>query len=145
MPFFFEVEMRYPFVICSGDTLIIAPAGFFERIGRVDPEAGILEMNVKRDGKAGFKWLLDADGLFYELSSIGLMPPNFLQRIGLKRAREKFRIMPGRRITAGDVSDRVANLHNQFEEAPNVTDLKSLLNSLKPEHVLGAEEMSRYL
>ena len=43
------------------------------------------------------------------------------------------------------LSNRIANLRNQFEEAPNVSDLKAILCTFAPGHVLGSEEMSRYL
>lgn len=137
--------MRYPLVICSHGKLIIAAADFFDGIGRLEVSTGILEVNVAQDGRVGFEWILDADGIFFDLTSEGLLPLKLLQRIGLSRARERFRIAPGRQVTAGEIRDRIANLHNQFEEAPNVTDLKNQTASLSSGYVLKREDMLRYL
>jgi hypothetical protein len=136
--------MKFPLVIGTSKTLKIADTDFFESIGKLDLEAGTLEMNVTHEGTAGLDWLLDLDGIFYQLSSLGILPLTLMQRIGLSRAREKFRIIPGRRITVSELGDRISGLQNQFEEAPIVSYLKLLLGSLAPDLLVGPEEMLRY-
>jgi hypothetical protein len=136
--------MRFPIVICSHRTLIAAAADFFEGIGKLDISAGILEVNVTHDGTAGFEWILDSEAIFFELTSERILPLNLLQRIGLKRPRERFSIAPGRQISAGEIASRISNLHNQFEEAQNVSDFKDQLAPLASEYILRKEDMLKY-
>jgi len=136
--------MRFPLVICSHKTLIVAAADFFDGIGKLDMSAGILEVNIAHDGRAGFEWILDSEAVFFELASEGILSLNLLQRIGLKRPRERLRVAPGRQISVGEIIDRLASLQNQFEEAPNVSDLKAQLAPLAPEYILRREDMLQY-
>lgn len=137
--------MKYPIVVSMNKRLSVGREDFFRHIGELDLPGQTLEMNVTSSGKSGLNWLLDADGVFYELSLIEKMPPNLLQRIGLRRAREKFRIIPGRKITVQELTERISGLEDPFEEAANVNDLKTLLDSLPRDHRLTPKDMSRYL
>ena len=137
--------MKYPLIICARGTLIIAAEGFFKGIGALDLAAGTLEMNVTREGKAGFAWMLDTEATFWEFESLGLLPRNLMQRLGLARAREAFRVVPGRRIAAGELRERLAGLEDRLVEAPNVADLTALLAPLPAAQVLGSAEMRSYL
>jgi hypothetical protein len=137
--------MKFPLVVAGNNTLMIASLDFFKRIGRLDFETDTLEMNVTRDGKANLYWLLDADGLFYDLIFQGSMPLTVLQKVGLRRKREKFQIGVGRRITAKELIGHIVTLRDQFVEAPNVSDFLTLLISLPAEHLITQKEMSAYL
>lgn len=95
--------MKFPLVVGTSKTLKIVDSDFFAGIAKVDVAAGILEMNVTHEGTADLGWLLDLDGIFYELSSLGILPLTLLQRIGIARPREKFRIIPGRSINVHEL------------------------------------------
>lgn len=137
--------MKYPLVICTRNTLIIASESFFDGIGKLDPSSGTLRMNVARKGKAGFEWMIDADGILTEFFSDGLLPGNLIQRLGLTRPQEELKLSQGREISAGELLERIANLRDQFDEAPNVKDLKAFLQSFPLSHVLGSADMRNYL
>lgn len=124
---------------------MIAPPNFFEQIGKLDAAASTLEINVDSNGRGDLNWMLDSEGVFYELTYIGALPPNLLQRIGLRRHREKFRICPGRTISVRELNERIQGLVDQFEEAPNVTDLKAILSGLPQDRILGPRDMFEYL
>jgi hypothetical protein len=140
-----ENSMKFPLLVCSNNTLKLLTLDVLAIVGKLDSEAGTFEMNVTSDGRTGLKWILDANGLYYELVLVGLLPLGIMQRIGLKRAREGFQIIPGRRISMRELTQHISELRDQFEEAPNVADLKVFLGTLAPDHLLGAEEMSEYL
>jgi hypothetical protein len=137
--------MRFPLVICSKGSLIIASANFFDGIGRLDAANNVLEINVARDGEAGFAWMLDADGIFYKLSSTGLMQITFLQRLGVQRRRAQYQIEPGRKVSVAEIQLLTVGLRDQFEEAPNVSDLNRQLQTYEPAHLWDAEDMRQYL
>jgi len=137
--------VKFPLVICSNNTLEVVASDFFEGIGELDMENGTLELNVLRSGTTGLNWILDADGIVYDLSLIGMLPRSLFQRIGLSRAREQFRILPGLTMTAQELRSRISGLRNKFEQAPNVTLLRKFLATLAPDHVLGRGEMASYL
>lgn len=136
--------MRPPLIVGTDRTLKIGRDPF-AGIGRLDESAGILEVNVRSDGKAGFEWILDADGNFRQLTSNGVLSRTLFQRAAFLRARERFGIAPSRSITAGELRDRIARMHDQFSEAPHVSDLKEFLAPLAPDHVLTRADMRRYL
>ncbi len=137
--------MKFPLVICAGKVLKIAGPDFFDFIGKLKPDTGFLEINVTKNGSADFKWVLDADGIFRDLALIGLMPLGLLHRLGLRSPREKYRIIPGRRISVHEIADLISELHDQFEEAPDVSILKELLTRLSPDQIVGPEVMSAFL
>jgi len=137
--------MKFPLVIARKGSLIIAPASFFDGIGRLDVAKNILEINVASDGVAGLAWILDADGMFYKLLSNGLMQATFLQRLGIQRKRVQYQIEPGRRISVSELDKLIVGLRDKFEEAPNVSDLTRQLLNYRPEHLWVAEDMQKYL
>lgn len=141
----FGENMLSPLVIRNADTLIIADKAFFNFIGDLNVEEEMLEVNVKSNGSAGFEWILDAEGNFFELKSIGLMKLTLLQRVGIKRRRERFKILPYKGITAGELLQRIEPLIDHNMEAPNVLDLKSFLKQLPNDVIMGTEQMKIYL
>lgn len=136
--------MRFPILICRRNTLAVGAEGFFKGIADVDETAGLLDMNVSSDGRASLHWILDSDGMLFRLTSQGLLPPSFLQRIGLHRRRERYRIDPPRRARVGEVAGLIANLEDEFSEAPNVTDLRLYLNNLPEDSELTREALRDY-
>ena len=137
--------MKFPLVVSGNGTLMIAPSDFFTKIGKLDFADSTLEINVTSKGTAGLNWFLDANGDFYDLALLGSVPPSLLQRLGVLRAREKFRIAAARKISVQELTDRISGLTDRFEEAPNVSDLKTLLSSSSPDQLLTPQVMSRYL
>jgi hypothetical protein len=137
--------MRYPLTLCARGTLVIAADGYFDHIARVDLPGCVLEINVTASGRAGLAWALDADAVFFEFHSNGLLPRTLPQRLGLRRAREAYSIAPGRTITAGELLGRIAGLQERLPEAPNAADLAALLRELPASQVISARAMKAYL
>jgi hypothetical protein len=61
------------------------------------------------------------------------------------RPREKFAILPGRSISAGELLKYVDPLVDKYEEAPNVTDLRAALAELPADHLISEKEMREYV
>lgn len=137
--------MKFPIVISINNTLVIANPDFFHLIGRLDPENSYLEVNVASNGKAGIQWILDANGKLFDLKFVKILAHGFLRTFGLRRFREQFEIMPGRRGTVGELKARTKMLKNQFEEAPNVTDFVKMLSFFPDDYVLRPEDIRKYL
>lgn len=135
----------YPLTICSHDRLIIAPDGWFSRIGNIDFHARTLRINVGRHGQAGFRWLIDADGSFRSLGWAGLEPATLLQTLRIARRVERYSLSEPRRITVGELGALVADLAEAFEEAPNSADLRALLADRPQDETVSRELMQSYL
>jgi hypothetical protein len=135
--------MKTPLLVCALDTLIILP-DFFARIGELRLNEQVLDVNVTRTGTAGMHWIVDADGTFFELRSVGLKRTTLWQKLGLLRCKERYSIAAGRPITVGELQDRIADLRNQFEEAPNVSDLRRMLSTYSRSSIIGPTQMSQY-
>lgn len=134
-----------PYLICLHNHLVAARGDYFERIGRLDPRAMTLEMNVTRAGTAGIAWLIDMNAELFLFTSEGLLPKTLPQTLGLARRREKYRLSPGRRITVAELRGLIEPLHDRWEEAPMVADLKQFLAPFAPSQPFGPEEFRRYM
>jgi hypothetical protein len=135
--------MRWPLILRRGDTLILAQPEF--NVWRVDADARVFDSNVLASGRAGFVWMLDADGQFYDLTSIGLLPQTLLQLLRLSRRVERFQIGPPRALRVGELTERVASLVDTHEEAPLVALFRSELRGYASDHLWGRAEMRAYL
>ena len=136
--------MRYPFALCSHRRLLITPEGWFDGIGHLDAENGILVINVNRLGEGGLRWLLDADGQFYELGWQGRQPGGLAQWLRISRPKELYSIARGRSISVGELTAVASDLGEAFPEAPNSADLRKLLATRPADEIVGRELMRGY-
>lgn len=135
----------YPLTICSHNRLIIAPEGWFSRIGSIDFPARTLRINVGRLGPAGFTWLMDANGAFRSLTWDGLEPATLLQTLRIARRVERYSLSEPRQITVGELAELTVNLAEAFEEAPNSADLRAILADRPQAETVSRELMQKYL
>jgi len=124
--------------------LVVVGSDFFEDTGQLDEAIGRLDSSVSADGSAHFHWILDSEGLLYQLRSEGLLPMNFWQWVGLWRPRERYRIEPATTMTARELISLISGLRDDPPDVPNVTDLVILLAALSPEVVLNREILRDY-
>lgn len=139
------LSMRFPLVICSHNRLIVAPAGWFDSIGHLDADQSSLRMNVSALGPMGLSWFLDADGNFFKLVWQGVEPTGFLQMLRLRRPVENYGIDSPKPITVGQLRRLVAETVEQFEEATNSADLRTILRPLAETELVDRQLMSAYL
>ncbi|KRC20599.1 hypothetical protein [Acidovorax sp. Root217] len=137
--------MQYPLILSSHRRIVIAPQGWFDGIGRLDPKGGELEIGINQLGEGGLAWFVDAQGLFHVLQWTGRQPRSLAQWAGLSRQRERYAIAPSRPIAAGELLQLTEGYSELSEDAPHSADLRSDLNAMPPDTVLGAAFMARYL
>jgi len=136
--------MKFPLLICRRRTLFIGVKKFFERIGNIDDVGGLLDMNVTVEGQAFLRWIIDADGMLYDLTSMGVLPATLAQTLRLQRRRERYRIAPARQVQVGEIAHRIADLEDEFAEAPHVSDLQVQLSRLRPEQIVDRDVMKEF-
>lgn len=137
-------NMRFPVLVCKRDTLLVVRRDFFERTGRLDDVAGILDQGIDNNGSARLNWILDSTGKLFGLRSQGVMPRSVLQWFGLLRRRERFGIEAAKSVNVTEMNSLIAGLHDYRPEIPNVTDLARLLSALPPDTVLDQTILRSY-
>ena len=137
--------MQYPLVLSSHKRIVIAPAGWFDAIGRIAPEQQLIELAISKLGEQALAWFLDANGLFYALRWQGRLPKTLLQRVGLQRQRERYAMETPMPVSAGRVLALIADHREQFEEAPHTAELRAMLQAVPADTLLGPAFMSSYL
>ena len=137
--------MHYPLVLSSHKRVVIAPEGWFDSIGRIDPVKQTIEVAICGLGENSLAWFLDARGYFFSLKWQGTLPKSLLQKIGLVRQRELYSIEEPIQVTAGSMLTLVSDHREQFEEAPNTADLRKSLHAIPASAVIGPEFMGEYL
>lgn len=137
--------MLYPITLSSHKRIVIAPEGWFDRIGRLDEANGELTIGVNRLGKQGLAWFVCADGQFHVLRWRGLVKRGPAQWLGLSRQRELYEIQSGQKITCGELLDLVRDHSEQLEEAPHSAGLRTSLCAYDASRVVDREVMARYL
>ena len=136
--------MKFPVVIRKRNTLVIADDDFFKRTGHLDPSTGTLDFNVAGDGRAHLHWILDGEGSLTALSSLGLLPGGLLRMLRVRRRRERYRLLPARRIRASELLRLIEGLTDDYPEAPHVADLRNHLSTFRPEEVIDKEKLQHY-
>lgn len=137
--------MHYPIALSSHRRIAIAPEGWFDGIGRLDAERGELDIGINSLGEGGLAWFLDARGLFHALTWQGRQPRSLGQWLGLSRQRERYAIALARPITAGELLQLTEGYADMSEDAPHSADLRSDLQALPGEAVVGEAFMRKYL
>lgn len=137
--------MRWPITLRSDRRITVFPNMGGERwiTGRVLEGEGLLESKVQRDGSAKLRWLLDADGLYCELTPIGLAPRTLAQALGLTRRVERYKMGPPLRLTAKELLLRLEGLED--EELPMARDLRRQVKKLPADSEWTRDEMRTYL
>lgn len=136
--------MKYPLTLSSHKRIVYVPEGWFDAIGKLDPEKMELSIGISNLGESGLEWFLDYDGKFYELIWLSKLPKKFVNYIGLKKQREIYSISAPRDITVEELEKKVSDHTNQFEEAPDTTNLKNIL-SKKPKNEVVAANLLKEL
>ena len=141
------MSIQFPLMMCRSETLILVDESFFQgkfsRTAILNEKAGVLECKFLH-GSGDFSWMVDADGVFYELS-LSEVEHNFLQRIGFSGRWLKYKIKTGRLLDVGKLGVLVGNLHDENEDFPHVADLKEMLSRYELSHLWGAQDMRQYL
>lgn len=137
--------MLYPITLSSHKRIVIAPEGWFDRIGSLDEANGELTIGINRLGEQGLAWFVSADGQFHWLRWQGLAKKGPAQWLGLSRQRELYEIQPGQKITCGSLLALVRDHSEQFEEAPHTRRLRTSLSAYDASRVVDREVMARYL
>ncbi len=137
--------MQAPFILSSHRRIAITPQGWFDGIGRLDAERGELDIGINHLGEGGLAWLVDARGLFHALTWQGRQPRSLGQWLGLSRQRERYAIAAARPITAGELLRLMEGYAEMSEDASHSADLRSDLQALPGDAVVGEAFMRRYL
>ncbi len=117
-----------PFFILVDKGLIPTDKATFCMTRNFYPANRHLRANVRRlSGRAGLEWVLDYDGNFFEVTSLGLIPKTLLQKLCLTRQKEEMRIEEPRSITIGEFKSRIAKVKNPYPEAPVTAYIRKLL------------------
>jgi hypothetical protein len=74
-----------------------------------------------------------------------MAPTTWLQKFGVKRPRERFKISDVTRITADQAIQLIQDLRDENPDFPNVADLMAVLRNMEKGQTLGREEMKDYL
>ncbi|MEE4211405.1 MAG: hypothetical protein V2I43_19320 [Parvularcula sp.] len=106
------------------------------------PRDGELLVNVKNaTGVADLRWVIDRQGRFFEMTSLGVLPKTFFERLGITRQKEHFRVGEPRSITIKELKSRVAGAKDQFQEAPYAAQTRKLLRDFHDERTVDADVM----
>lgn len=137
--------MQWPITLRSDKRLTVFPnlGGGRWITGRVLEREGLLESKVQSDGSAKLRWLLDADGLYCELTPIGFAPRTLAQALGLTRRVERYRMGPLLRLTAKELIPHLAGLEDG--DLPMARDLRRQLKKLPADGEWSRENMKAYL
>lgn len=135
----------FPLTICSHNRILIAPNGWFDRIGSLEFSTGTLLINVNQLGLGGLRWIVDANGMFYQLEWVGLEPANLLTRIRLRRPVERYSISKPRHISVGELSSLISKFSEISDDIQNSADLMKLLNQLPSQGIVNQAIMLEYL
>ena len=130
-----------PFFCLDGGRLISGYNRDFFLTINYFPEVRQLNANVDRSGSANLEWVLDYDGQFFLLLSLGLVPKTPFQRLGLDRQKERYQILPPRPITAMEFKTRIAKVRDQSPEARVASWARRILRRFPDDHVLNRESM----
>jgi hypothetical protein len=139
------MPIEFPAVVGFERKLAVVKQDFFERVGDLRLAENRLELNVTASGVAGAQWILDGGAQFFELRAVGFAPASLLQRLGLKRRREVFEILPVRSIRAGELSARLGSCVDDNADFSNVAELRNHLSRLAADQVIDKSFMNKYL
>lgn len=135
--------MKFPVVVNNRSRLMIYDDGLINEIGELDGE--LLRVAVDSAGKSDLKWIIDANGFFYQLEALGMLPLNWVQRLGLKRRRMEYRVFPPVTLKVAEVMRKIEGLSNPSADFNNVEDLLARLKILDPGEVWNSKQMHSYL
>jgi hypothetical protein len=120
--------MQYPLIVCDQNTLYSAGPDFFTSPYTLDEVDRVFVTSVGRLGGAYFSRFMENDGTLHMLVSQGLTPCTLWQKLGLVRRKEKYILLPPRKVTVRELTQLISGLDDKFKEAPCVADLKACLS-----------------
>lgn len=135
--------MKFPIAANNRNRLMIYDDSLIDEIGALKGE--YLEVAVDYEGKCDIRWIIDAGANFYELVAIGMTPATLMQRIGLKRRRMAFRLLPPRMICASELKERISGLKDPNPDFANVQSMEDMLAEMSPDDFWTAKKMQKYL
>lgn len=137
--------MQFPVILSSHRRILIAPDGWLDGIGRLDPAQRALEIGINHLGEGGLAWFIDAQGLFHALTWQGRVGKSLTQWVGLTRQRERYAIAAGRPVTAGELLQLTEGYTELSGDAPHTADLRSDLQALPGDRLIDQAFMRGYL
>ncbi|MBV7265141.1 hypothetical protein [Erythrobacter ani] len=130
-----------PFITALGDQLVPDDNRTFFLVAKVSREGELL-VNVNENGTADLRWVIDRNGQFFEMNSLGILPKTIPQRLGITRQKERFRIGAPRAIKVRELKSLFANTRDRFAEAPFAAQAKRFLRDFPEERVIDADVMN---
>lgn len=137
-------KMNFPILICAKNTLFVAGNDFLKGIGKMDETLSRMEVNVTNSGTSELNWILDCEGILYDLIDDGLAEISLFQKFKLTRRKQKLIIKRFQAVTAQELIERIANLKDPEPDLPNVTDLRQILQELPPNKKLDRNDLRAY-
>ena len=108
------------------------------KLGRKPNE---LLANVGGDGRARLDWVVDHDGQFFEMTSLGLASVTLFNLIGLTRRKELLKIEEPRLITVGELATRIDDMKDRFAEARFAAQTRRLLRKYPEDRLIDRDIM----
>ncbi|WP_379554161.1 hypothetical protein [Qipengyuania sp. DGS5-3] len=136
-----SIRFSEPFFVRSGRRLVDSDKRHFFLTAAEGSESDQLLVNVLRSGRAELNWVLDHDGRFFEMASLGLSPKTFLQKIGFARQKEPLKVKPPRSITVAEFISKISDIDDSEEDAPIATFAREQLKDVPGSHVIDRETM----
>lgn len=137
--------MQFPVVLSDHKRIVLAPSDWFDGIGRLDIDRGVLDIAIGPLGARSLAWILDREGQYFGLEWQGRLPKSWMHWMTLSRQRERYRIAKPQAVSVGKVLELLEGHSDPFEEAPNTSDLRSALRALPENAILGPDFMRSYL
>ena len=133
-----SIAMRFPVLACNDGRMFLYDEGLVTQIGALRGDE--LQVNLNAEGNCELQWILDSDGRWYALSSLGMAP-----RLRIGRRRAMFRVQPPRTLSAGELLRHCEHLRDPFPEAPNAAELCAVLRKMPDDAPWTATEMRRFM
>lgn len=134
-------KFKEPFLTRLDDQLIPDVNRSFFSTAKEGDNASELVANVGLDGRARLDWVIDHDGRFFEMISLGLIPRNVVQLLRITKQKELIEIQQPRAISVGELRTRTADIEDRFEEARFAAQTRRLLRKYPEDRLIDEEIM----
>lgn len=138
------ITFKEPFITARGDELVLFSNKDLSSITEWDVNGHWL-VNVTDRGVAGFRWILDANGDFFAIKSLGVLPKTLFQRLLITNQKEKFEVLRPRIINVGELKSLVEHAKDPLEDESFPDYARDFLQDQPDERVVDREMMAALL
>lgn len=140
-----HLRFAEPLFCLDGGRLYAACSKDFFLTNKIIPGQPQLLANVGSNGRAELEWVLDFDGQFFELRSLGLVPKSLLQMLGLTKQKERYEIENPRPITVRELKVRITSAKDHSPEAPVASSVYQDLVRLPDKLIIDRTVMNKLM